>query len=126
MARCRASRPYNAANIQAGYPGGKVGQWENRSNMTVANNMEAEQGMVDINWDFGDSMSVEFLTAYTSQFNKLANDWDGSQYDVVYDLNQQDNQLWSQEIQFSGGRGRVDLARRRLLLGAGHHHARHA
>ena len=69
--------------------------------------MEAEQAMVDINWDFGESMSVEFLTAYTSQFNKLANDWDGSQYDVVYDLNQQDNELWSQEVQFSGGRGRV-------------------
>ena len=99
--------PYNAQNNQAGFPGGRVGQWENRSNMTVPNNMEAEQVMVDINWDFGESMSVQFLTAYTDQFNKLANDWDGSQYDIVYDLNQQDNELWSQEIQFSGGRGRV-------------------
>ena len=69
--------------------------------------MEAEQAMIDINWDFGESMSVEFLTAYTDQYNKLANDWDGSQYDIVYDLNQQDNELWSQEIQFTGGRGRV-------------------
>jgi iron complex outermembrane recepter protein len=99
--------PFNAVNNQAGYPGGKVGQWQNRSNMTVANNMEAEQVMVDINWDFGETMGVEFLTAYTDQYNKLANDWDGSQYDIVYDLNIEDNELWSQEIQFSGGKGRV-------------------
>ena len=99
--------PFSAANNQAGFPGGRVGQWENRSNMTVANNMEAEQAMIDINWDFGDSMSVQFLTAYTDQYNKLANDWDGSQYDIVYDLNQEDNELWSQEIQFTGGRGRL-------------------
>jgi iron complex outermembrane receptor protein len=99
--------PFNAANNQAGFPGGKVGQWQNRSNMTVANNMEAEQFMADINWDFGENMSVQFLTAYTDQYNKLANDWDGSQYDIVYDLNIEDNELWSQEIQFTGGRGRV-------------------
>src|SRR5690606_7965776 len=42
----------------------------------------------------------------TDQFNKLSNDWDGSQYDIVYDINQQDNELFSQEIQFSGGAGR--------------------
>jgi iron complex outermembrane receptor protein len=100
-------QPYNAQNNQSGFPGGLVGKWQNRSNMTVANNMEAEQAMVDINWDLGESMSVQFLTAYTDQYNKLANDWDGSQYDIVYDLNQQDNELWSQEIQFSGGRDRI-------------------
>jgi iron complex outermembrane receptor protein len=99
--------PFSPANNQAGFAGGKVGQWENRSNMTVANNMEVEQAMIDINWDLGESMSVQFLTAYTDQYNKLANDWDGSQYDIVYDLNQQDNEFWSQEVQFSGGRDRV-------------------
>jgi iron complex outermembrane recepter protein len=99
--------PFSPENNQAGFPGGRVGQWQNRSNMTVANNMEADQVMADINWSFGESMSVEFLTAYTDQYNRLANDWDGSQYDIVYDLNQQDNELWSQEIQFTGGRGRI-------------------
>jgi iron complex outermembrane recepter protein len=99
--------PFNAQNNQAGFPGGRVGQWQNRSNMTVPNTMEVEQMTLDINWDFGESMSVQFLTGYTDQYNELANDWDGSQYDIVYDLNIEDNDLLSQEIQFTGGRGRL-------------------
>jgi iron complex outermembrane receptor protein len=99
--------PFSAANNQAGFPGGKVGQWENRSNIRLPNEITSEQLTLDINWDLGESLSVQFLTGYTENFNKLSNDWDGSQYDIVYDLNQQENDLFSQEVQFSGGGDRL-------------------
>ncbi len=99
--------PYSPANNQAGFPGGRVGQWENRSNVRLPNEITQDQITLDINWDLGDSLSVQFLTGYTENYNKLSNDWDGSQYDIVYDLNQNQNELFSQEIQFSGGGDRL-------------------
>ncbi|HEY8519926.1 MAG TPA: TonB-dependent receptor [Gammaproteobacteria bacterium] len=98
--------PFNAQNNQSGFPGGKVGKWENRSNVRLPNEMDVEQMMLDISLQITDNLSVQFLTGYTNQFNKLSNDWDASQYDIVYDLNLQDNDLFSQEIQFSGDVGR--------------------
>jgi iron complex outermembrane receptor protein len=100
-------QPYSQLNNQSGFPGGLVGQWENRSNVRLPNEITQDQITLDINWDFGDSLGVQFLTGYTENFNKLSNDWDGSQYDIVYDLNQQMNDLFSQEIQFSGGGDRL-------------------
>ncbi len=97
----------SSVNNQAGFPGGKVGEWANRSNLRLANEIEQEQLTLDINWALGDSLAVQFLTGYTDQFNKLASDWDANQYDLGYDVSQQDNDLFSQEIQFSGSRGRV-------------------
>ena len=98
--------PFSPENNQSGFPGGRVGEWENRSNVTLPNETEIEQMMLDINWSLGDNLSLQFLTGYTDQFNKLSNDWDSSQYDIVYDINQQDNDLLSQEIQLSGEAGR--------------------
>ena len=35
--------PYNRVNQIAGFPGGRVGKWENRSNNTVPNQYITEQ-----------------------------------------------------------------------------------
>jgi iron complex outermembrane receptor protein len=102
------AEPFNAMNNWSGYPGGKVSQWENRSNVRLPNEMDVEQYTLDINLNLSDSLSLQFLTGYTDQENKLSNDWDSSQYDIVYDINQQDNDLFSQEIQLSGSRGRFE------------------
>ena len=99
--------PFSPANNQSGFPGGRVGKWENRSNVTIPNEIDSEQVTLDVNWDVGDSVSIQFLTGYTENVNKLSNDWDGSQYDIVYDINQQLNDLFSQEVQFSGGTDRI-------------------
>ena len=81
----------SSVNNQAGFPGGRVGEWENRSNLRVPNEIEQDQVTLDINWDLGDSLAVQFLTGYTKQFNMLTSDWDANQYDLGYDVNQQDN-----------------------------------
>ena len=111
--------PFSAANNQAGFPGGRVGQWENRSNMTLANEMEAEQVMVDINWDLGESMSVQFLTGYTDQVQQ-ARERLGRQ-SVRHRLRLEP--AGKRSLQPGDpvlGRARPrQLARRRLLLGAG-------
>ena len=119
--------PYNAGNNQAGFPGGRVGEWENRSNMTAANEIEQERSRSTSTGTSASRCRVQFLTGYTDQFNKLANDWDGSQYDVVYDLNQQDNELCSAKRSSSrAARGRSQLGRRRVLLEANELPSRHA
>jgi iron complex outermembrane receptor protein len=102
------AQPFNAVNNWSGYPGGLVGKYENRSNISIPNEMDVEQSTLDIQVDLGDALSLQFLTGYTEQQNKLSNDWDSSQYDIVYDVNQQQNELFSQEIQLSGDHDRWD------------------
>jgi iron complex outermembrane receptor protein len=100
--------PINQINNQSGFPGGRVGEWENRSSHRLPNEIEQKQMTLDINWDIGDSLSVQFLTGYTEQFNKLTSDWDATQHELGYDVNQQNNDLFSQEIQFSGSGERLE------------------
>jgi len=99
---------YVPANQVAGYPGGKVGQWENRSGTTLPNVYETEQESIEINWALTDSMSLQFLTAQTDQKADSVVDWDNSQYDLVLDMNRSELDVFSQEIQLTGGGDRIE------------------
>jgi iron complex outermembrane receptor protein len=92
----------------AGYPGGMVGKWENRSNSTLPNRYVTEQIALETNWRFSDSMSLQFLTASTKQDSDSVVDWDNSQYDLVLDINRSRLEVFSQEIQLTGGNDRID------------------
>src|SRR5690606_12668169 len=48
--------PYEPEFMQAGYPGGKVGKWENRSNTTLPTTITTEQTSFDVNWSITDSL----------------------------------------------------------------------
>jgi iron complex outermembrane receptor protein len=96
------------ANQVAGFPGGKVGKWENRSGTTLPNHYDTDQASVEINWQLTDNMHLQFLTASTSQESFSTVDWDNSQYDLVLDENLSDTDVTSQEIQLTGGHGKVD------------------
>jgi iron complex outermembrane receptor protein len=96
-----------AANQVAGYAGGRVGQWENRSGTTLPNRYFTDQTSVDISWDISDSMSLNFLTAMVGQDANSVVDWDNSQYDLVLDMNRSELDMWSQEIQLTGGGDRI-------------------
>jgi iron complex outermembrane receptor protein len=103
-----AGQPITALTQQAGYPGGQVGQWQTRSEITVPDRIEDEQLSVDIQWALTDSINLQFLTARVNQYQNLYVDWDNTQYNVFNDIFANDLDLISQEIQLSGGGERVD------------------
>jgi iron complex outermembrane receptor protein len=96
------------ASQVAGYPGGVVGKWQNRSNSTLPNRYLTEQVSVETNWSFSDNMSLQFLTANTQQDADSVIDWDNSQYDLVLDINRSKLDVFSQEIQLTGGNDRIE------------------
>ena len=98
---------YNAITMTAGYPGGQVGEWQNRSNITQPNDFQTKQFSSDLTWQLTDKMKLEFLTAQTDQQVYLNTDWDNSQWDLVTDVNQNHLRVFSQDIQLTGGGDRV-------------------
>ena len=103
-----AGQPITAPTQQAGYPGGQVGQWETRSEITVPDQIDDEQLAVDITWELTDSLSLQFLTARVNQLSMLYVDWDNTQYNVFNDIFGNELEMISQEIQLSGTTERVD------------------
>ncbi len=98
---------YNAITMTAGYPGGQVGEWQNRSNITQPNDFQTKQFSSDLTWQLTDKMKLQFVTAQTDQQVYLNTDWDNSQWDLVDDVNQNHLRVFSQEVQLTGGGDRV-------------------
>jgi iron complex outermembrane receptor protein len=99
---------YNPVNQVAGFPGGRVGKWENRSNSTLPNRYQTEQMSIETNWRLSDNLSVLAWTANTSQDADSVIEWDNTQYDILLDMNRSELDVFSQEIQLTGGRDRFE------------------
>jgi outer membrane receptor protein involved in Fe transport len=98
----------SSVNQVAGFPGGRVGELENRSGTTLPNIYETDQFSVETNWQISDNMKLQFLTAQTDRDVNSVIDWDNSQYDLVLDMNRSKLDVFSQEIQLTGGRDKID------------------
>ena len=103
-----AGQPIDAITQQAGFPGGQVGQWETKSEITIPDEFLDEQLSMEVNWALGDSLNLQLLTARASQTTNTYVDWDNTQYTVFNDIFANDLDLFSQEVQLSGGTDRVD------------------
>jgi iron complex outermembrane receptor protein len=99
---------YVPANEVSGYPGGKVGKWENRSNSVLPNIYDTEKISLETNWQISDAMKLQFLTAHTEQDANSIIEWDNTQYDLVFDMNRSKLDVFSQEIQLTGGRDKFE------------------
>ena len=99
---------FNSVNQVAGFPGGKVGKWENRSGTTLPSKYDTDQASIEVNWQLSDNMKLQFLTASTTQSALGSTDWDNSQYDLVLDQNLTKTDVRSEEIQLSGGHGKLE------------------
>lgn len=107
--RGNAVEPFlSSINQVAGFPGGKVGKWQNRSGTTLPNDYDTQQGTIDISWKLTDTMKLDFLTAQTKQNARSVSDWDNSQYDLVLDENLANTEVNSEEIQLTGGKGKIE------------------
>jgi iron complex outermembrane receptor protein len=105
----RAVEPFLVpANQVAGFPGGRVGEYNNRSNSTLPNRYNTQQLSFEANWALSDNISLQFLTADVAQDSDSVVDWDNSQYDLVLDMNRSELDVFSQEIQITGGNDRVE------------------
>jgi iron complex outermembrane receptor protein len=98
---------FTPENMVSGYPGGSVGKWETRSDTRQPSRIGRESTNLDVSVNITDSISVQFLTSYTEVENDSILDWDGSAYEVVADLTRQRLDVFSEEIQLSGGGDRV-------------------
>lgn len=103
-----AGAPITPETQQAGFPGGQVGEWETRSEITVPDRIEDQQVSLDVNWAISDTLNVQFLTGYTEQEARNYVDWDNTQFVVFNDYFLSDLELFSQEIQLSGTHERVN------------------
>jgi outer membrane receptor protein involved in Fe transport len=99
---------YEPENFQAGYPGGDVGEWENKTDITLPNFIENEQVALDIDIALTDSMNLKFLTAQTEATNDIYNEWDNSTLQLVNDYNREFRDVFSEEIQLTGDNGRFN------------------
>ncbi|MDY6984209.1 MAG: TonB-dependent receptor, partial [Pseudomonadota bacterium] len=89
-------------NQVAGYAGGRVGEWENRSNSTLPNFYDTEQASIELTWQLPFDMNLVFLTAQVKQDANSVVDWDNSQYDLVLDMNRSALDMQSNELQLTG------------------------
>src|SRR5690606_26299918 len=62
-----AGAPISQQTHTAGYPGGEVGLWENKSQVTLPNYVITDQIASDINWDITDTISFQSITGYIEQ-----------------------------------------------------------
>jgi hypothetical protein len=68
---------------------------------------QTKQFSSDVTWALGNTIKLQFITAETFQEVHSIVDWDNSQYDLVTDVNQNRQRVFSQEMQISGGTDRV-------------------
>ncbi|MES2603433.1 MAG: TonB-dependent receptor [Pseudomonadota bacterium] len=102
----KAGRPvepfFVPANQVAGFAGGKVGKWENRSNSTLPNRYDTQQISLETSLDITDDIRAVYLYAKVNQDADSVVDWDNSQYDLVTDINRSALSMTSQELQLTG------------------------
>jgi iron complex outermembrane receptor protein len=84
-----AGLPFTAETQTAGWPGGEVGKWENRSQTTIPNRIDKDQISAEINWSLTDTLSLQFLTGFVEMGTKNFIDYDNSQYGLVEDTSDQ-------------------------------------
>lgn len=93
---------FSPTNQVAGYPGGKVGKWQNRSGTTLPNRYETNQASFEANWQLPYDIDLMYLASKVSQDANSVIDWDNSQYDLVLDMNRSVLDMTSHELQLTG------------------------
>jgi iron complex outermembrane receptor protein len=103
-----SGHPYDAVHQVAGYPGGLLGEWETSLGDSLPATIKTAQASVEVTYDLTDSIALQSWTGYIDHSQEAMIDWDNSPWEAisVYQYNKSD--LFSQELQLSGSRGRLD------------------
>jgi iron complex outermembrane receptor protein len=103
-----SGHPYDSVHEVAGYPGGLLGEWETALGHSQPATIETNQASLDVTYDLTDSIALTSWTGYITFSQEQLIDWDNSPYTVVEVFQNNKNRLFSQEIQLSGAKGRID------------------
>ena len=97
---------WNCMTQCAGWPGGKLGKWESTSEITVPSRQWLQQQTADLKFAISDNINLEYLLGHTYVDSRSYNDWDSGQYNFYIDYFNDETDLTSHEIQFTGGNDR--------------------
>ncbi len=103
-----AGKPYDSVHEVAGYPGGQLGKWETAVGDSEPATIETSQASVEIKYDLTDSMKLDSWTGYINFHQQNLIDWDNSPYEAIEVYQYDKAHLFSQELQLSGKKGRID------------------
>ena len=93
---------FNPISAVAGYPGGKLGQWESRTASTSPNIANLKQDTLQLDWDINDVAHLKYMYGDTLSDSGVYNDWGGSQYNFFVNYDVQRTKLRSHELQLNG------------------------
>jgi iron complex outermembrane receptor protein len=97
---------WNCHYTCSGYPGGLVGKWEGRQDITVPSREFLDQQSADLKVQMTDKIKFEYLVGHTHNDSRQYNDWDAGQFNFYIDYFLSKLDLTSHEFQFSGGNDR--------------------
>jgi iron complex outermembrane receptor protein len=97
---------WNCYYVCSGYPGGLVGKWEGRQDITVPSRQFLDQQSLDLKIQMTDKIKFEYLAGHTHNDSRQYNDWDAAQFNFYIDYFLTDLDLTSHEFQLSGGNDR--------------------
>jgi outer membrane receptor protein involved in Fe transport len=98
---------WNCHYVCSGFPGGLVGEWEGRQDITVPSREWLEQQTVDLKVQMTDNISFQYLLGHTFNDTRQYNDWDAGEFNFYIDYFLSELDLTSHEFQFSGGNDRI-------------------
>ena len=98
---------WNCDYACAGWPGGQLGEWEGRSEITVPSRQWTEQQTVDLKVALTDDIDFQYLLGHTYADGRTYNDWDAGEFNFYIDYFNNEVELLSHEFQFSGGGDRL-------------------
>ncbi|HEX6997168.1 MAG TPA: TonB-dependent receptor [Gammaproteobacteria bacterium] len=99
---------WNCYYACAGFPGGRLDEWESTSEITVPSRQWLEQQTVDLQVDLTDSISFQYLLGHTYVDARTYNDWDSGEFNFYIDYFNNETEVTSHEFQFTGGNDRFN------------------
>src|SRR5690606_5514743 len=97
---------WNCEFACAGWPGGRLNEWESTSEITVPSRQWLEQQTIDLNISLTDSVDFQYLAGHTEVDSRTSNDWDSGEFNFYIDYFNCLTEVTSHEIQFTGGNDR--------------------
>jgi iron complex outermembrane recepter protein len=97
---------WNCHYVCSGFPGGLVGKWEGRQDITVPSRQWLEQQTVDLKVAINDTLNFQYLLGHTFNDTRQYNDWDAGEFNFYIDYFLSELDLTSHEFQFTGGNDR--------------------
>jgi iron complex outermembrane receptor protein len=108
QAYANIGRPFTNLTHTAGYPGGVVGEYQNRSTWEGRGlRVDLDRYTLDLNWAFSDTMDFRSITAFREHYRTAQTDFDAADIFFIERDFRSKGEQFSQEFQLLGTHDRV-------------------